>query len=120
MYGIKNYDLHIHGPSPDKVLVLKSLVCNSTLAGGSQTDQISLRVDNKTVGNSPFPMNAGDDHPFPSSFEEAFHQTVTVELFAEEMKLGSQFIMDESGTSQLSFDRVHPANYILTYEVQNK
>lgn len=111
------YPIHDPGSeavSRDKTLILKSLVCNSTTAGGSSPDQISLRVENQIVWN--YSMNAGVQANLPA-LNEIFHKKVYIELFAGSTSLGGQFIWN-GGNGLLVFT-MGQASYTLTYLTSN-
>ncbi|MEH2244249.1 hypothetical protein [Nostoc sp.] len=97
-----------------KTLILQSLVCNSTTAGGSSPDQISLRVENQIVWG--YSMNAGVRDNLPA-LNEIFHTKVYIELFAGSTSLGGQFIWND-GNGLLPFT-MGQASYTLTYLTSN-
>ncbi len=99
-------------PTTVNVLILQSLVCNSTAAGGSYPDQITLKVENENVWS--YSMNAGDQVNLPPLYK-IFKKKVYIELFAGSTSLGGKYIMN-SGKGSLSFTKGQ-ASYTLTYEV---
>ena len=95
----------------EKVLILQSLVCNSTAAGGINTDQIFLKVEDQTVWSGS--MNAGDNVNLPVN--DIFHKKVYVELFVGSTRLGGGYIIG-SGKGSIPITK-DSASYTLTYEV---
>ena len=93
----------------NKKLILQSLVCNSTAAGGSSPDQISLKVQNQPVWQNS--MKAGVQANL--HWEEVFHKKVYIELLAGSMSIGDGYIRD-SGNSSFPFTNGQ-ASYTLTY-----
>jgi hypothetical protein len=99
---------------PKKVLILESLVCISTAAGGSSPDQISLKVANQTVWENS--MNAGDKANLVWS--QDFHQKVYIQLLAGESgKISDGYIRD-SGNESFPLTNGQ-ASYTLTYEISD-
>lgn len=110
IYGYESNDTIKANATTKKVLILQSLVCNSTAAGGGSPDQISLKVQNQTVWNNPS-MNAG----FQANLHcnQDFHSKVDIELFVGFTSLGRETVSN-SGDSPLPFTKGQ-ASYTLTY-----
>ena len=101
-------------PPPNNVLQSISLRCDSTAAGGTNPDQISLYVGNKLVWG-PAIMNAGMIADLAAVPGIPFHKKVRVELHDQSKKLGSAHV-SSTGNGVLQF-MYGSANYTLTYQV---
>lgn len=101
-------------PPPNNVLQSISLRCDSTAAGGTNPDQISLYVGNKLVWG-PAIMNAGMIADLAAVPGIPFHKKVHVELRDQSKKLGSAHV-SSTGNGVLQF-MYGSANYTLTYQV---
>ncbi len=97
--------------STEEVLILQSLVCNSTGAGGTNTDQIFLKVEDQTVWSGS--MNPGDNVNL-SPAKEMFHKKVYIELSAGSTRRGGYIISSGKGSFSITNGS---ASYTLTYEV---
>ncbi len=103
-------------PSSNNVLQPISLRCDSTAAGGTNPDQISLYADNKLVWG-PASMNAGMIADLAAVPGITFHKKVRVELHDQSKKLGSAHV-SSTGNGYLQF-MYGNANYTLTYQVDS-
>lgn len=101
-------------PSSNNVLQLISLRCDSTAAGGTNPDKISLYIENQLVWG-PADMNAGMIAGITFVPGIPFHKKVRVELHDQSKKLGSAHV-SSTGNGKLSFMRGN-ANYTLTYRI---
>jgi hypothetical protein len=101
----------------NNVLQLRSLRCDSTAAGGTNPDQISLFIENNRVWG-PAIMNAGMIADLAAVPGIDFHKKVRVELRDQSKSLDWQHI-PSTGGGTLQF-MVGSANYTLTYQVVAK
>ncbi len=91
-----------------------SLRCDSTVAGGTNPDKISLYITNKLVWG-PANMKAGMIAKLTAVPGIPFHRKVRIELYDQSKKLGSAHISSTgNGTLQFMYGN---ANYTLTYQV---
>jgi hypothetical protein len=101
-------------PESNNVLQPISLRCDSTAAGGTNPDQISLYI-NKQLVRGPTDMNAGMIADLAAVPGITFHKKVRVELHDQSKKLGSAHVSSTgNGTLQFMYGN---ANYTLTYQV---
>ena len=115
MNGINNDDLIVKipsSPSPN-ALVLKFLVCNSTLASGSVCDQISLIVQGEEQYRWSSTMCAGNHVPLSGSVN--FNDTAFIEIDIGSTKIGPYLVSNNGNSSQQFQDG--EADYILQYQV---
>ena len=114
IYGYESNDtIELNARPTRKVLILQSLVCNSTAAGGSSPDQISLKVEDQTVCENS--MKARDEAKL--DWKKVFHKKVYIELFAGSMRINDGYIRD-SGNRSLPFTNGQ-ASYTLTYLISS-
>lgn len=104
----------VHAGPTDKVLILQSLVCNSTAAGGDNPDQISLILQGNDENSWNSLMSPGQ-HASLLHWNQNFHSTADIELFAGSTKLGRETVSN-SGDSPLPFTK-GKASYTLTFLV---
>ncbi|BBD67877.1 hypothetical protein NIES4072_48220 [Nostoc commune NIES-4072] len=115
IYGYKSNDTGELNASPtEKVLILQSLVCNSTAAGGDNPDQISLIIQGNDENSLNFLMFPKQHVPL-APWSQNFHSTADIELFAGSKRLGRETVSN-SGDSPLSFTK-RKASYTLTFLV---
>lgn len=105
-----------HVPPSNNVLQQMSLRCDSTAAGGTNPDQISLYI-NKELVWGPAYMSAGTIANLAAVPRISFHKKVRVELHDQSKKLGSAHVsFSGNGTLQFMYGN---ANYTLTYQVDS-
>lgn len=119
MNEINNDDPIVRIPSPPSLnaLVLKSLVCNSTLAGGSVCDQISLIVQGQAGEQYRWSstMCAGNHVPLSGSVN--FNDKAFIEIDIGSTKIGPYPVSNNGDSSQQFQDG--EADYILRYQVNS-
>lgn len=91
-----NYQTQI--PPTDYILNLTSLTCHSTVAGGTNPDQISIYINNQLVWG-PAIMSAGNVAALNSVPGTAFHKKVRVEIFAQSNRIYSGSILNTGSGS---------------------
>lgn len=112
--GLNNDDPCSPGVKPKKILSLLSLECLHSY--NFLGDQICLRVSDNNVWCSPSLMIPPECDSL-NRWQQKFNQSITVELFTGTRSLGSDNIDANSTSTSSQFNKVRPANYILTYQL---
>jgi len=101
---------------PEYRLVVQSLHCHSTDAGGTNPDQVSLYVKNQLVWGL-FPMSAGTQVDLTTVEGTLFKNTVPIKIHAGSKVLGPRNISSVPGgeSNSITFTNV-TASYTLTYQ----
>lgn len=111
-----NLDLKDQDSRREYILLVQSLQCHSTDAGGTNPDQVSLYVKNQLVWDSS-PMSTGDIADLTTVGGTVFKNTVSVKLVIGSKHLGPVNFSSVPGGEPVSeIFTSGTASYTLTYQ----